>query len=208
LAGISVLLLGYRLAPEDPFPAALKDATEAFQWMQGTGPVGIEGCQTSFIGGDSAGGGLTLATLLSLGDRGEAMPTAAVTLSAWTDLALTGETLVANADTDPVVRSVDSIRPIAMRYLDGVDPKTPLASPLYGDPTGFPPLYMQVGEKEMLLSDTTRFAALARSRGVVVELDVVPEVPHFVQMFALEVPEGLAALERVSGFMLGFLARA
>ena len=200
-SGCVVLLLDYRLAPEHPFPAAVEDATAAFSWMREHGPDGHETAEGCFIAGESAGGGLTLAALLALREAGRQMSDAAVTISAWTDLALTGETLETNADVDPVVRNVDLVRPIAEQYLSGIDPKTPLASPLYADPHGLPPIFMQVGENEMLRSDTTRFADAARAAGVSVELDVVPEVPHFVQLFAPLVPEGQDAIERIGAFL-------
>jgi epsilon-lactone hydrolase len=154
-----VLCLDYRLAPEHPFPAALDDAVNAYRWLL------AEGADPSRIAvmGDSAGGGLVFATLLRLRDEGAALPAAAVALSPWTDLALTGSSLERNARADPVLRTEHSPS-LADLYLAGADARNPYASPLYGDPTGLPPTLIQVGSDEILCDDAVRMADKLRVR--------------------------------------------
>lgn len=199
-SGCAVLMADYRLAPEHLFPAAVDDAITAFRWMSENSPIGPGPASRTFIAGDSAGGGLTLATLLALRDAGGSLPNAAVTLSAWTDLALTGESLQTQAAVDPMIDP--RLMPEAPSlYLGPVDPKTPLASPLYGDPTGLPPLLLQVGDAEVLLSDTTRFAKNAEAAGVDVTLEIWPEMFHVWQIMAPLFPEAQQAIDRIGEFI-------
>ena len=199
----SVLLLEYRLAPEHPFPAALDDALSAFRWMQENGPAGESGTTRSFIAGDSAGGGLALASMMALRDAGDTLPDAAVALSAWTDLALTGDSVKSRALVDPIL-SPAMMQVLASTYLGGTDPQTPHASPLYGDMAGLPPLLLQVGDSEILLDDSTRLAEKAKSVGVQVSLEIWPEMFHVWQGLAPLFPEAQQAIDRVGEFIQSF----
>ncbi len=192
----SVLIPEYRLAPEHPFPAALDDAVAAYQWLlsQGTPPGRIVLC------GDSAGGGLAAAAVLALRDAHVPLPGAVVLLSPWTDLAATGESLATRRDMDPMI-DPDRIGESAEMYLRGADPKTPLASPLYGRLDGFPPTLIHVGTAEVLHDDATRFAAGLREAGADVELDVVDDMFHVWHFFAEFLPEGEDAINRVGEFV-------
>ena len=201
----SVLLLEYRLAPEHPFPAAVNDALSAFRWIQENGPDGGMLADKLFIAGDSAGGGLALATIMALRNAGDGLPDAAVTLSAWTDLALTGDSLYSRASVDPILNPV-MMKIMASAYLAGTDPRTPLASPLYGETAGFPPLLLQVGDAEILLDNSTRFAEKARGDGVQVTLEVWPEMFHVWQGCAPLFPEGQQAINRIGEFIQSFYA--
>src|SRR5207302_1943930 len=173
------LALDYRLAPEHPFPAAVEDATAAYRWLlaQGYKPNKI------VISGDSAGGGLTLATLLALRDANTPMLAAAVPISAWSDMEGTGASVKTRAAQDPMV-GFASLSNMAKNYVGNGDPKNPLASPLHGDYRGLPPMLLQVGDAEILLDDSTRVAEKAKAAGVKVELEVWPEMVHVWHVFA------------------------
>jgi acetyl esterase/lipase len=199
-AGVAVLVLDYRLAPEHPHPAAVHDALAALRWMDTHGPRGTAPARATFVAGDSAGGGLTLATLIAARDAGVRLPNAAVAISAWTDLACTGNTMRTRADADPMVTEAVLAR-MAQDYLQGGDARQPLASPLYADLHGLPPLLMQVGDAEVLLDDTTRVADKARAAGVDVTLEIYPEMIHIFQLFAPILPEGQQAIERIGAFI-------
>jgi monoterpene epsilon-lactone hydrolase len=199
-AQVSVLVLDYRLAPEHPYPAAVDDALAALRWLEAHGPTGPAPASATFVAGDSAGGGLTLATLTGARDHGVRMPDAAVTLSAWTDLACTGPSLQTRAAVDPMVTAAVLQRMIR-EYLQGGNPTQPLASPLYADLRGLPPLLMQVGDAEVLLDDTLRVAEKAQAAGVDVTVDVYPEMIHIFQLFAPVLPEGQQAIERIGAFL-------
>jgi acetyl esterase/lipase len=196
-AGARVLAIDYRLGPEHPFPAAVDDAVRAYDWLreQGIDPAGI------VIAGDSAGGGLTAATLLALRDQGKPLPAAGVMLSPWTDLAGTGESIVSRAAIDPMIQGGEGIANMADNYLAGADPKTPLASPLYGDLTGLPPLLIQVGTEEVLFDDSVRFDAKARSAGVDVTFEAWNGQVHVFQAFAFMVPEAKEAIAHIGEFV-------
>ena len=152
------------------------------------------------IAGDSAGGGLTLATLLALRDAGDALPAAAVCISPWTDLSASGESIRAKAHTDPMVTE-GPLRAMAAAYLGGKDPRTPLASPLFADLRGLPPLLVQVGDAEILLDDATRLASRARDAGVDVTLEVWEEMFHVWHAFAEILPEAQRACERIAAWL-------
>ncbi|MYD73969.1 MAG: alpha/beta hydrolase [Chloroflexi bacterium] len=199
--GCAVLNLDYRLAPEHPFPAAVEDAIAGLTFIGENGPDGTGVARSVFVAGDSAGGGLTLATLLAARERGLDQPDAAIAISAWTDLANTGESTTSLADDDPQKSSVPMLENLACQYLAGADAENPLASPLYADLAGLPPLLMQVGGAEMLLSDTTRAAERARSVGVDVVEEVWDEMFHVWHQFAPLLPEGQQAVERIGEFI-------
>lgn len=195
-AAARVLLLGYRLAPEHPFPAAVDDALAAYDWLlaQGSAPSEIA------IAGDSAGGGLAAATLLALRDAGKPLPAAGVLLSPWTDLTLSGESIASRADRDPMV-ATGSLQEMVDAYLAGADPRHSLASPLLADLTGLPPLLVQVGGREILYDDATRLVERAQAAGVQATLDEDPEMIHVFQALAALLPEGQAAIDRIGRFI-------
>ena len=195
-AQCAVLLPDYRLAPEHRFPAAIEDCICAHEWMLASGPYGLGAARATFIAGDSAGGGLTLATLLALRERCRAMPLAGVPLSACTDLTLASESM--RSEEDPIC-SARCMPIFAELYLGQTDPRNPLASPVFGDYTGIPPLLIQAGEHEMLRDDSVRVAARARSGGVEVTLEIWPGMVHVFQIRGL--PESREAIEHIAGFL-------
>ena len=195
-AGFPCLLIQYRLAPENPHPAALEDAKAAYRWLRS------EGIDASniVIAGESAGGGLAVATLASLRDEGEQLPGAAVCISPWVDLEGLGESMVKNADVDPFV-APQGIVFMAKAYLGGLDPRTPLAAPLYADLTGLPPMLVQAGTSECLFDDATRLAERAKAAGVEVTLEPWEGMVHIWHYFASMLPEGQEAIEHVGKFV-------
>jgi acetyl esterase/lipase len=186
-----VLAIDYRLAPEHPYPAALEDVLTAYRWLikEGSPPSQI------IIAGDSAGGGLTLATLVALRDAGDPLPAGAVCISPWTDLALTGASIHSKAEADPML-SAEGLKKYASYYARGHDLTTPLISPLYADLRSLPPLLIQVGSDEILLDDAVRFADKARAAGVKVTLQVWDEMFHVFHMlgFLAETKEALGCI--------------
>jgi len=193
--GASVLYFDYRLAPEHPFPAAVEDASKVYRWLAGR----MNPARIVFVG-DSAGGGLVLATLHKMRDEGFALPRAAVAISPWTDLALTGPSLHSNAKSDPTM-DVKRLPAFARHYLGEADPRHPYASPLYGDAAGLPPMLIQVGSDEILRDDATRMAAKLRQAGCEVELEEWPRMPHVWHHYARLIPEGRRAIERIGAFV-------
>jgi acetyl esterase/lipase len=193
-----VIILDHRLAPEHPFPAALDDAVTAYRRLLADGADP----RRTVLMGESSGGGLVFAALLKLRDQGASLPAAAVALSPWTDLALTGESLRRNAEADPMLRSDEATRVVGY-YLAGADPRTPYASPLYGDPTGLPPALIQVGSDEVLLDDSVRMAERLRAAGCEVELEVWPRMPHAWHVWARIMPEARQAIARIGEFVNG-----
>jgi acetyl esterase/lipase len=187
--GCRVVSVDYRLAPEHPFPAAVTDSVAAYRWLldQGHRPDQIA------VSGDSAGGGLTLATLLALRDQAIPQPAGAVPISPWADLEGTGDSMRTNAGTDLVV-SLAGLQGMARMYVPTGDQRDPLAAPLHGDYAGICPLYIQVGADETLLDDARRVAERARAAGVDVTLDIYPEMQHVFQLAAGNMPEADAAV--------------
>ena len=191
-----VLGLDYRLAPEHPFPAAVDDSVAAYRWMlqQDLSPSRIA------VAGDSAGGGLVVATLVAIRDAKLPMPATGVCLSPWVDLEGIGESMKTRAHADPVVQR-EGLTQMAAAYLGGKDARTPLAAPLYADLKGLPPLLIQVGDAETLLDDSNRLAQRARAAGVQVKLEVWPEMIHVFQLFAGFLPEGQQAVDGIGQYL-------
>jgi monoterpene epsilon-lactone hydrolase len=196
------LIVDYRLAPEYPFPAAVEDANIAYRWLldNGFSPDRI------VIAGDSCGGGLALALLISLRDAGEVLPAAAVCLSPWTDLTFSGESWETNAKKD-IMLDPGALRESAQVYLGESDPRTPLASPLYADLRDLPPILIQVGSDELILSDSTRLAERARAAGADVTLEVWEGMQHEWHFAADMLPEGRQAVERIGQFVQDHLGQ-
>jgi monoterpene epsilon-lactone hydrolase len=196
-SGCRVLAINYRLAPEHRFPAALNDALAAYDWMlgQGLNPGDIA------FAGDSAGGNLVLAAMLSLRERGLPLPVSAVLMSPWTDLAATGSSYATRAEADPIHQR-PMILALAKNYLGGEgDPCDPLVSPLYADLAGLPPLLIQVGDRETVLDDSVMFAEKARAAAIDVNLEVWDGMIHVFQMFGAELPEAHRAIASIAGFL-------
>jgi monoterpene epsilon-lactone hydrolase len=192
-----VLLVDYRLAPEHPFPAAVEDSVAGYKWLLSSGvkPGRV------VIAGESAGGGLTAATLVALKDAGEPLPGAAICVSPWADLECTGESMVTRADADPFVQR-DDLLGMVSHYLGDTDPRTPLASPIYADLTGLPPLLIQVGTAEVLYDDAKRLAERAEAAGVEVVFEPWEDMIHMWHSFAHMLPEGQQAIDRMGEFVL------
>jgi epsilon-lactone hydrolase len=193
-AGATVFALDYRLAPEHPFPAAVIDAVTAYKWLlqQGIKPEQV------IIAGDSAGGGLTIATLLSLRDEGIALPAAAVCISPWVDLTNTAESYQTMPDPMLTKNELDQF---AQGYLQGQDAKNPLASPLFADLHGLPPLLIQVGTQEHLYDDSIGLEARAKAAGVDARLEVWDEMIHVWHYFHPMLQEGRDAIARIGEFV-------
>jgi acetyl esterase/lipase len=202
-AAARVLLIDYRLAPEHPHPAAVEDATTAYRWLLRHGAIPAH----TIIAGDSAGGGLTVATLVALRDAGEALPAAGVCISPWVDLEGIGESMTTKASVDPIVQRQGLVW-FANLYLGGANPRTPLAAPLYADLHGLPPLFIHVGTAETLLDDATRLAERAKTAGVDVTLEACEEMIHVWHLFAAMLPEGQQAIERVGAYIRQHTATA
>ena len=191
-----VLLIDYRLAPEHPFPAAVEDSVAAYRSMLASG---LKASRIA-VAGDSAGGGLTVATLVAIRDARLASPGAGVCLSPWTDLEGLGDSMKTKAPVDPMVQK-DALVEMARHYLAGKDPRTPLAAPLYADLAGLPPLLIQVGTAETLLDDSTRLAERARKAGVKVALEPWENMIHVFQVFAPMLEEAQQAIDKIGEFV-------
>ena len=195
-AGVRVLDVGYRLAPENPFPAPVEDTLAAYRWLlsNGADPAKI------VIGGDSAGGGLAVSAMVAMRYLGEPLPAGGICFSPWTDLEMTGKTMDTNAEVDPSV-SRERLEGMAKPYLAGKNPRAPLASPMHADLRGLPPLLIMVGSVEVLVDDAKRLADRAEKAGVDVTLEVWPDMPHNWHTYAPMLPEGQQAIERMAEFM-------
>ncbi|MEX2617475.1 MAG: alpha/beta hydrolase [Alphaproteobacteria bacterium] len=196
--GARVYAIDYRLAPEHAFPAAVDDALTAYRWLL---DQGIDAGKIA-VGGISAGGGLTLALLLRLKETGLPQPAAAFPMSAWTDLTQSGETFVTRADVDPAI-SKPYLDRMAGLYLAGADPKTPQASPLFGDLTGLPPILVHVGTAETLLDDSRLFAERARAAGVDITYEAWEDMIHGWHAFGDVLPEAREAILGIGEFYRG-----
>lgn len=193
----AVLVPDYRLAPEHPFPAAVQDTMSAYRWLLQNG---FEAGRLA-VGGDSAGGGLSLQALMALSADGTPLPAAAFFLSPVTDwVSFDGESYSTRVDLDPFI-TLDACRFSASCYVGANDPETPLLNPLKADLAGLPPLCIHVGDHELLLSDSTRLAERARACGVRVELKVWPGMWHVFQTGARFVPEARRSLEEIGRFV-------
>ena len=195
-AQAQALTIDYRLAPENPHPAAVEDAVAAYRWLLGSG---VEPGRT-VLAGDSAGGGLTVATLVSLRGGSDRLPAAGVCICPWVDLEITGKSMDTNAEADPLVKR-DVVINMAAAYLQGQDPRTPLASPLHADLGGLPPLLIQAGTSETLLDDASRLAERARIAGVHVTFEPWPDMIHVWQWFGSFLPEARQAIDRIGEFV-------
>ncbi|MGD9934621.1 MAG: alpha/beta hydrolase [Dehalococcoidia bacterium] len=193
--GGRVLNLDYRLAPEAPFPAAFDDAVSAYRWLLATGHEP----QRIVVGGDSAGGGLALATAMAIRDGGLPPPAAIVALSPWTDLTMSGASMTGRAETDTLGEPVLTM--LAKAYAGAADRSDPRMSPLFGDPRGLPPTLIMVGTIEVLYDDAARFATRAIEAEVPVVFDPWPEVPHVWPTLPRSIPEAVAATDRIGSFI-------
>ncbi len=195
-ANVRAVVPDYRLAPEHPFPSAIEDVVGVYRSLltDGRAPDKI------VIAGDSAGGGLTLATLLTLRDAGDSLPAAACLLSPWLDLAGTGETMQTHAGRDPWFR-VEDLPMVARYYCADDELMNPLVSPVYADLGRLPPLYIQVGAEEILLSDSTRAAESIRRAGGSVDLEIWPGMWHVFQAFVKRVPESRDAVSKIGAYI-------
>lgn len=191
-----VLVIDYRLAPESPFPAPVEDAISAYRWLmsEGYAPERIA------IAGDSAGGGLTVATLVSIRDQGLPMPACGVCLSPWVDMEGIGDSMTSRADRDPMVQK-EGLVGMAGLYLADADPRSPLAAPMYADLEGLPPLLIQVGASETLFDDAVRLDNKARAAGVETSFEEWDDMIHVWHIFAPMLDEGQKAIERMAEFM-------
>jgi epsilon-lactone hydrolase len=194
--GCRVLNVDYGLAPENPHPGPVRDSVQVYSWLldQGFAPEHIA------IAGDSAGGGLTLATLLKLADDGLPQPAAAVPLSPWTDMEGLGESMQSNAQSD-VLLAADELKGMTDLFLAGGNPRDPLAAPVHGDYTGLCAMYIQVGGDETLLDDARRVATRASTHGVDVQIEVFPEMQHVFQMGVGNMPEADDAVARIGAYL-------
>ena len=194
-SGMKTLAVNYRLAPQNPFPAAVEDSVKAYRFLLQTyTPENI------VIGGDSAGGGLCMATLLSIKQQDIAMPSRVMAMSPWLDLSVPSEELQQDFHNDPMLDG-RAVKVWAERYLQTTHPHNPLASPVYGDLAGLPPMLIHVGEREMLLDDTVRFVERAREAGVEAHLQIWPSMVHVFQFLHTVLPEAKKSIEELGAFL-------
>jgi acetyl esterase/lipase len=195
-AKIRTLAVAYRLAPEYPFPAAFDDALSAWHFLRAQGIA----AQHIAVGGDSAGGGLTIALINRLREQSEDPPGCAWLCSPWTDLTMSGATLASKDAVDPLIHK-GYLEELAAAYVpSGMDRKDPRISPLFSDLKGFPPVLIQVGSAETLLADATRFAAAAGAADVAVTLEIWPHMTHAWHMWNAHLDAGRRALANAGAF--------
>lgn len=195
-ASARVLNVGYRLAPEHKFPAPVDDAISAYRWLLASGADPAN----TVIGGDSAGGGLAVAALVAIRDAGLPMPAAGLCLSPWVDMESLSESFVSRSALDPMVQK-DRLLGMAGEYLGDADPKSPLASPIYADLTGLPPLIIQVGTSETLFDDATWLRDHATKAGVDVTFESWDDMVHVWHRYAPKLPEAQQAVDRLGEFV-------
>ncbi|MGN0394691.1 MAG: alpha/beta hydrolase [Coprococcus sp.] len=194
--GASVLSIDYRVAPENPFPAALHDALYAFDWLlsQGYSEDKI------IIAGDSAGGGLAMCLCHYLSDRDRQLPAGIIAMSPWTDLTASGTSYKDNYEIDPIFGNTDNSIIFDSAYIGNYNPRNPYISPLFGDFSDFPPMLIQVGSHEMLLSDSTSVALKAKQQGVKIRLSVYEGMFHVFQLGTTLMPESRKAWTEIGKF--------
>lgn len=195
--GMPVLTIDYRVAPRDPYPAALEDAYESYRWLLANGYGGDQ----VFLAGDSAGGGLALALAMYLRDHGEPLPCGIIAMSPWTDLTASGESYEANFERDPLFGKTKDSMLYNREYVGLEDPGNPYISPAFGSFEGFPPMLIQAGSYEMLLSDSEIVAKKAKEQGVKVRLHIYDGMFHVFQMAMQHMPESLHAWKEVGRFL-------
>lgn len=195
--GICVLTIDYRVAPEEPYPAALEDAYAAYRWLL---EKGYEADQI-ILAGDSAGGGLALALTMYLKDHEIPLPCGIIAMSPWTDMTASGESYESNYHLDPLFGNTKDSLIYNRDYLGLEDPKNPYVSPLFGDFTGFPPMLVQAGSYEMLLSDSALVAEKAKKQGVKVRFSVYEGMFHVFQMAMFLMPESKKAWREAGKFI-------
>jgi len=195
-AGMRVLFPEYRLAPEHPFPAAINDVLTVWNWVRRDRKYSERGMA---VAGDSAGGGLAVSLLIAARDSGDGRPAAAVLMSPTVDLTGSGQSMTERVNQDPISTPA-LLRRLASDYLAGADPKTPLASPLFAPLSGLPPLLVQVGTADLLLSDAERLASAATEARVDVKLEIGDGLPHVYQLM-LGTPEAADATTRIGEFL-------
>jgi monoterpene epsilon-lactone hydrolase len=191
-----VLLVDYRLAPENPYPAAVEDAVAAYRWVLASG---VDPAQI-VVAGDSAGGGLAAALLLALRERGLPFPAGGILSSPWADLTVTAATYSTKAASDALFSKASATEAAAL-YLGDGDPRDPLVSPVFGDWSGMPPLLIQVGDTEVLMDDAALLASVAGESGVEVSHHVYPDMPHVWQTSYPAYPEAVEAVEEMAAFI-------
>jgi len=193
---MNVLLPEYRLAPENPFPAAVEDAVTAFKWLLAQG----HDAKNILISGDSAGGGLSLAAVMRLRDAGEPLPFAVACMSPWTDLTFTGKSYLTKEKVEPILRE-DVLRMWAEAYCGAENASHPRISPIYGNFRAFPPIFIQVGSDEILLDDSIRLAEKAKSDGAAVKFKIWEGMWHVWQALGALIPESKKAFEELAAFL-------
>jgi epsilon-lactone hydrolase len=198
-----IISVDYRLAPEHPYPAAVDDALTAYEALldDGIAPADI------VLAGESAGGGLAIATLVNARDHGLPLPAAAFVMSPYADLTLAGATMETKREVDPLM-SREALQPRVTDYTAGQDAALGLISPIFADLSGLPPLIIQAGTHEVLLDDAVRLARQAATADVEVTLDITPQVPHVFQAYYAMLDDGAAALDRAGRFLSACLAGA